>query len=87
MTIRIETYSSPEPGPRQWVAVLEARVHDQAGKLSGPVCMNFWAGTRAAAKRAAEAFVESEQEKYRRLEEARQRARERMQRPIEEDAE
>jgi hypothetical protein len=43
--VRFDTYRSEEPGPRQWVAILQVLEPNKEGKLVPGVCMNFWGPT------------------------------------------
>lgn len=76
--MRIETFSRPEPGPRQWVAILEVLEPDKNEKTRVVACMNFWGASEIDSHRQALAWWESEVERARKREEASQKLSERM---------
>lgn len=63
--VRFDTYRSEEPGPKQWVAILQVMEPDKDGKLVSGVCMNFWGPTEHDSMALARAWWGGEVEKAR----------------------
>lgn len=68
--VRFDTYRSEEPGPKQWVTILQVMEPDKEGKLATGICMNFWGPTERDSMHVGLAWWNGEVERARARENA-----------------